>query len=94
MTTHQTISANLQFLRKSHNMTRRQIAAILSVGERAFDSYVEGRAIPRLDTLIAICDHFRLSLDELVRVDLIKCYMVREERYLVKINEAKLFIHK
>lgn len=81
----ETITANLKFLRHSHNYTRQQICNLLGIGVRTWDSYTEGRAAPKLETLVSIADYFRITLDELVRVDLQKCYVVRENKYMEKL---------
>lgn len=82
----ETITANLKFLRHSHNYTRQQITNLLGIGLRAWDSSTEGRAVPKLETLVSIADYFRITLDELVRVDLQKCYIVREHKYLERLT--------
>lgn len=82
----ETITANLKFLRHSHNYTRRQITNLIGIVLRAWDSYTEGRAVPKLGTLVSIADYFRITLDELVREDLSKCYVVREHKYMEKLT--------
>jgi len=81
----QTIAHNLRFLRQSHNYSRKQICALLDIGLPAWGSYIEGRAVPKLETLISIADYFKITLDELVRVDLSKCYIVKENKYMEKL---------
>lgn len=93
MTINETIAGNIRFLRRSHNYTRLQFAVLIEVTTAAFASYLDERAIPRMETLCKICDYFRITLDELVRTDLSKCYVIREEKYLERI-EPKLTIEK
>lgn len=82
----ETITANLKFLRHSHNYTRKQICNLLGIGLRAWDSYTEGRAVPKLEKLVGIADYFRITLDDLVRADLKKWYIVRENKYMEKLT--------
>lgn len=86
MSHYETITANLKFLRHSHNYTRLQICNLLGIGVRTWDSYTEGRAVPKLEKLVSIADYFRITLDELVKVDLQKCYVVRENKYMEKLT--------
>ncbi|KAA2242853.1 helix-turn-helix transcriptional regulator [Chitinophaga agrisoli] len=85
-----TISANLQFLRRSNGYTRKRLAEVAETNEASINSYIEERARAPLEVLIRISDHFKLPLDELVRVDLKTRYVCQMICRMDRIDEKKL----
>lgn len=61
-----TLSERLISLRKSHNITQKQLAAELGLSEIAIQNYESQRRKPAYDVLIALADYFNVSLDYLV----------------------------
>lgn len=53
-------------LRKSKNLTQKQLAAELQMSELAIQHYESQRRKPAFDVLIALADYFDVSLDYLV----------------------------
>lgn len=53
-------------LRKSNNVTQKQLADNLNLSEVAIQNYERERRKPTFDILIAIADYFDVSLDYLV----------------------------
>lgn len=51
-------------------MTQTEFAKLFELKRTALGSYEEGRAEAKLDTIIKIADHFKLSLDQLLRKEL------------------------
>jgi transcriptional regulator with XRE-family HTH domain len=52
-------------LRNSHGITQKQLAEAIGVTIRTITNYENGSRKPDIDTLIAIADYFRVSLDYL-----------------------------
>lgn len=61
------ISANLKALMKKHGETQEQLAKIAGCSEPFINRVVNGFKIPSAETLVLIADHYRCSVDELIR---------------------------
>lgn len=61
-----TFSVRARELRRSKNLTQKQIASIFGVSEILWRKYEAGDRVPTLDGLIAIADYFGVSIDYLV----------------------------
>ena len=59
------LNARLRELRKEQGETQKQVAAAIGIGERPYQYLESGEHRPSLDTLIALADHFGVSLDYL-----------------------------
>lgn len=59
-------SDRLVLLRKSRNLTQKQLAAEIQLSELAIQHYESRRRKPAFDMLIALADYFDVSLDYLV----------------------------
>ena len=57
---------HLKLIRKSKNVTQRDVAAAIGITERNYQSYESGAKKPGFDSLIALADFFDVSLDYLV----------------------------
>ncbi|MBX7242130.1 MAG: helix-turn-helix domain-containing protein [Bacteroidia bacterium] len=64
------ISSNLRFLRKEKNMTQEELAQELNIGRHSVGSYEEGRAEPKIDTMMAICRLFEIPVPAFVEKQL------------------------
>jgi transcriptional regulator with XRE-family HTH domain len=64
------ISANIKFLRKLKGHTQAQLAEQLDIKRSLVGAYEEGRAEPKLATLVKIARLFQVTLDELITLDL------------------------
>lgn len=51
-------------------MTQTEFAELFDLKRTAVGSYEEGRAEPKIETLIKIADYFNLSLDSLLRQEI------------------------
>lgn len=60
---------NLQTLRARRNMTQEQLAMLLGVSRQAISKWESEKAYPEMDKLLAICDLFGCTLDDLVLGD-------------------------
>lgn len=61
---------NIRKLRIAKKMTQTEFAELFNLKRTAVGSYEEGRAEAKIDTIIKIADHFKLSLDQLLKKEL------------------------
>lgn len=61
---------NLKYLRKLRGWTQEEFANKLHIKRSLLGAYEEERAEPRIEVLEAVCDMFKLTLDEILRKDL------------------------
>ncbi len=61
---------NIRKIRIAKKMTQTEFAELFNLKRTAVGSYEEGRAEAKVDTIIKIADHFKLSLDQLLRKEL------------------------
>jgi len=59
-------SEHLKFIRKSRNLTQRQVARGIDIAERVYQKYEGTDTKPSFNVLIALADYFDVSLDYLV----------------------------
>lgn len=64
------INANIKHLRKLHGFTQAQLAEKLDIKRSLIGAYEEGRAEPKLATLVKIARLFEITLDALIAADL------------------------
>ncbi|NEM98975.1 XRE family transcriptional regulator [Pontibacter burrus] len=64
------VTSNIRYLRKKAGYTQAQLAEKLDIKRSLVGAYEEGRAEPKLSTLVNIAKHFHITLDELITVDL------------------------
>jgi len=68
----QLVTSNIRHLRKGAGYTQAQLAEKLDIKRSLVGAYEEGRAEPKLSTLINVAKLFEVSLDALITADLIK----------------------
>jgi len=61
------LANNLYYLRKHDKITQEELADKLGVSRQSVSKWETGEAYPETEKLIALCDLFHVSLDELVR---------------------------
>lgn len=64
------INNNIKYLRKEKGWTQQDLADELGVKRPQIGSYEEGRADPRIQTLVKLSDLFNVSVDDLLGKDL------------------------
>jgi len=65
-------SVNLKYLRKSKSLTQDEFGKKLGLNRSIIGSYEEGRAEPKLKTLQNISHYFKVSLDDLLELEIEK----------------------
>lgn len=63
---------NLQYLRKKKRITQEELADELQVSRQSVSKWETGEAYPETEKLIALCDKFDVTLDDLMRGDVRK----------------------
>ena len=61
---------NLKYLRKQRGWTQEEFANRLNIKRSLLGAYEEERAEPRFEVLEAVCDLFKMTMDDLLRKDL------------------------
>lgn len=61
-----TFGEHLKSIRKSKNVTQKQVAQAINITERNYQNYELNEKKPGFDNLIALADYFDVSLDYLV----------------------------
>ncbi|WP_066759333.1 helix-turn-helix domain-containing protein [Crocinitomix algicola] len=64
------LAKNFKKLRLFKGLNQNDFAALFDLTRSSIGAYEEGRAEPKLETLIKISSHFKLPLDELVKNEL------------------------
>lgn len=60
-------SDNLQFLRTRQGQTQEQLAEALEVSRQSVSKWESAQSYPEMDTLLRICELYRVNLDTLMR---------------------------
>lgn len=63
---------NLQYLRKKNKITQEELAEELGVSRQSVSKWETGEAYPETEKLISLCDKFGVTLDELLRGNVVK----------------------
>ncbi len=63
---------NLQYLRKKNKITQEELAEELGVSRQSVSKWETGEAYPEMDKLIIICDKFGVTLDGLMRGNVVE----------------------
>lgn len=64
------LGKNLKYLRKKHGLTQEQCAEKLGVKRAIIGAYEEGRVEPKINTLLTICNYFKVNLDDFLTKEL------------------------
>lgn len=63
------LGQNIKFLRKQKGLTQEKMAQKIGVGRSLIGAYEEGRAEPKLQTIMNICYYFNVNVDALLNSD-------------------------
>lgn len=69
-TTMNYLGQNIKYLRKQKGLTQEKMANKLGITRSLVGAYEEGRAEPRLQTLMNLARYFKISIDSLLNTDL------------------------
>ena len=86
------IAKNFKKLRLFKNMNQTEFSELFGITRSSVGSYEEGRAEPKLETLLKVADLFKLTVDAIIRKELTVNQIARFEYPLPKskdINELE-----
>jgi transcriptional regulator with XRE-family HTH domain len=64
------IQLNINYLVTKEKLSKNAFGKLFGLNRGAISSYIEGKAKPKLETLQKISAHFKLTLDQIVNVNL------------------------
>ena len=83
------LSKNIRKLRAFKNLNQTQFAELIEVKRASIGAYEEGRAEPKLDTLIRITSHFKITLDNLIVTELTVNQIAKFDKAYNKANNIE-----
>lgn len=66
------VGKNIKYIRESQSLTQEQFGRLLSIQKTTLSSYECGKREVSLETLYTISELFKISIDELVKTDLLE----------------------
>lgn len=82
------LSKNIRKLRSFKNLNQTEFAELFGVKRASIGAYEEGRAEPKLDTLLKITSYFKLSLDDLIVRELTVNQIAKFDKAYSKANSV------
>lgn len=84
------IPVNISYLVRKINLSQDEFGSTFEVGRGLISNYINGKALPKIETIQRICAHFEISIDDFVNTDLSssKPYGIKEGQLLYA-NEPK-----
>ena len=64
------LDQNLKYLREKAGETQQDIADLLKISQRAVSKYERGQIKPELENLILLSEHFKVSIDDLLKIEM------------------------
>ena len=83
------LAAQISNIRKEQTLTQEEFAALFYVTRQTVSNWENGKSYPDLQTLIAISNHFEISLDTLLKEDTKMVQTMDKERILGAIRQEK-----
>ena len=83
------LSTNIKFLRKRKRLTQNDLGEALSIPRSSINNYENGSTIPPVHALIGLSDLFHVSIDTLLRIDLMA---LRESQVYQILNGSDVFV--
>lgn len=81
------ISENIEFLVKKNKVSMDEFGMNFDLNRGIISQYVRKISVPKIETIVKICDHYNLTLDEFVRTSLEEqSYKPKEEKPII-VNE-------
>jgi transcriptional regulator with XRE-family HTH domain len=72
---------NLKFLRERKRISQQEIANSLNIPRSTYSGYENKVGQPAIQTLIAIADYYKISLEALLKIDLSKLNYMQLRQY-------------
>jgi len=84
------ISKQLKNYRKEFNISQEQLAEVIHVSRQTISNWENGRSYPDIQSLILLSEYFKVSLDELVKGDVVKMKNQLEKNEMKKFSNGML----
>jgi len=88
------LAKNIKKLRLFKNLNQAEFAGLFDLKRPSVGAYEEGRAEPKLDTLIKISNHFGITIDEIVKGELTVNQIAKFEHPTVDSNDLQVLNEK
>lgn len=86
------VATNIRALRKAHGESQAELGAVLGVQNNTISVYENGNHEPGIDAILAIADHYMVSVDELLKHDFGDMERIRcDDNNMLNNNLEKLF---
>ena len=82
------IGENIKKIRQAKKISQADFAAIFNLARPSVGAYEEGRSEPKIETLIQIANHFRISIDVLLTRELTVSEIYRFDLLNKKLNKV------
>lgn len=77
------ISLNIKYLCSKKNLNQDEFGLLFNLKKGVVGSYIRENAIPKLETITAICNEFKISIDDFINTDLSqKAFGIKENKIL------------
>ncbi|GKZ02933.1 transcriptional regulator [Paraclostridium bifermentans] len=84
------ISKQLKSYRKKFNLSQEELAEIIHVSRPTISNWENGKSYPDLQSLLLLSDYFKISLDELVKGDVLNMQNELEKKEMDKFTYGML----
>lgn len=64
------ISLNIRYLCEQFKLTQNEFGELFELGRSVVSHYIAQKTTPKTETIIQICDHFDLNIDDFLRRDI------------------------
>ncbi len=82
------LSSNLKLIRTEAEMIQERFAEMLKTSRDNISNYEIGRALPPVDFLVRVSEHFQISIDDLINTDLQNVSEgIRKNNYNIRVNK-------
>ena len=64
------IPSNISYLVKKSNLSQDDFGVSFEVGRGLISNYINGKALPKIETIQRICLYFKITIDDFINTDL------------------------
>ncbi|WP_281322749.1 helix-turn-helix transcriptional regulator [Flavobacterium aestivum] len=64
------IGLNIKTLCLLHNLSQKDFGNLFDIKQSTISTYLAGRSNPQIETIQKICEYFKITIDELINIDL------------------------
>tara|TARA_R110000822_G_scaffold231631_1_gene363548 strand:- start:190 stop:612 length:423 start_codon:yes stop_codon:yes gene_type:complete len=75
------ISQNIKYLCDKEKLSQNEFGELFGLGKSVVSMYISEKSTPKLETLMLICEYFKISLDDFINHDLSKLQKIEYGHY-------------